>query len=1096
MDMVPPQAPPAQIQSRFQEASGAFDRIVGLQAWLATEQASIPVLPETIEPDSLAPYLRAVNAYWSAPPADSANGPSRRAAVTARILTAARDLAVLAHQDGKFDEAALALARSLTSGASTTVAPHIKVRELLFGQVAYAGVLLFLDDRIPDRVLVFSTVRGWESFASLVDAHAEMERRARVALVVSPDLRGVSRQHVATIGPDAFIDSRDISGDPFGTMVDRLIEVQHEKLSQAWFEFSLANEGDKSKQTLADARFDILRLDHMFDTENVLNTRHAALMEAFNAQRLERVPLNVAADWRDAEAEYASAQQSVSAGESEAGLPTPLDLPAYAAAAIGEHLQALGVTSDPADIQIRVDRSGDPAARLESLQALFEGPAPSYIKLVDLAFQNIAAFDPVRLSASTGDGKPIAALDDATIRGLVRGLDLASRYQAYVDATFRSGSEAPMRRAHAASLQLSRMRFLAAEARLSYYLDDAPRSFRFDHSERGYRWVEAVLDAPSAANRTRVEGHEIVARQITYRGTPLRDILTIGVRQPGSVPNIILYTPDAPDGITFREFDDRAEAGRRFFYHPAFREYLLDRLPAEYARVLPNGSVREFAGNHLANWVLGSGSTSAYTRTEVPFDEREVIGDFLASAYEVDVQLGLRNVQTFTRSAEQAHWSWLVERLGNASTHKVVGDAIMGVVTAPGRAAQAAWRLYDNVKAGDGSQAFVDFADFYNVSLSVALPAYALGSASVARGIVGARFRAGTRLVEARPPVQPAVVFEPRFAATNVRKAGQANRDGIFTIEGKTYIEHRGQLYRVLHDSDYGSWRLARPDAGGAFRGPAIERTASGGWTYRRVGLRGGSGRGQAGSPDQLPDLYDEFQAEIEHAFPDPLERELVAARMRWERTAPDPAASTSIAPISVVQRARWRGALAAARWAHLRRTATPAPPAQATPVDMAVRFGSMREVPRAQAPADLWYYGRMPFKESDLIRHRGNPGYSKDMAEISPRFIDHGTHGVRVTTVPPTASIERIREAMGAPDLTRGTTFSVRIDPGSLYEPASYICRQRFMYLGDGANAQLLAPGRGPENMFVVRSNSGGTLKLGTGQFHVEATLPPQASP
>ncbi|HVI56533.1 MAG TPA: DUF6543 domain-containing protein [Luteibacter sp.] len=1093
MDMAPPQAPPAQIQSSLQEATDAFDRIVGLQAWLATEQASIPALPETIDPGSLVPYLRAVDAYWSAPPADSAEGPTRRAAVKTRILAAARGLAVLARQDGQFDDATLAIARSLTSAAGATPAPHIKARELMFGQVPYAGVLLFLDDRLPNRVLVFSTVRGWESFANLVDAHAEMERRMRAALIVSPDLHGVSRQHVATIGPDAFVDSREIPSDPFGTLVDRSIDVQYDKLRQAWFEFSLADEGEKSKQTLVDARFDILRLDRLFDTENVLATRHAALMEAFNAQRLGRVPANVAADWRDAETDYASAQRSVTSVESQAGLPTPLDLPAYAAAAIGERLRALGVSNDPTDIQIRVDRSRDLAARLESLQALFEGPAPSYIKLVDLAYQNIAAFDPARLSASTSDGMPIAALDDATLRSLVRELDLSSRYQGYVDSTFRSGDEAPMRRAHATSLQLSHMRFLAAEARLSYYLDEVPRSFRFDRSERGYRWVKVVLDAPNAADRTRVEGHEIVARQITYRGTPLRDILAIGVRQPGSVPNVILYTPDAPDGITFREFDDRADAGRRFFYHPGFREYLLDRLPAEYARALPNGSGREFVGEHLANWVLGSGSTSAYTRTDAPFEEREVNGDFLASAYEVDVQLGLRNVQAFTRSAEQAHWSWLVETLGNASTQQVVTNAITGVVTAPGRAAQAAWRLYDNIKAGDGSQAFVDFADFYNVSLSVALPAYALGSASVARGLVGARFRAGPRLVEARPAVQPAVVFEPRFAATNVRKAGQANRDGILTIEGKTYIEHRGQLYRVLHDSDYGSWRLARPDAGSAFRGPAIERTAWGSWTYRRVGLRGGSGRGQAGGPDRLPDLYDEFQAEIERAFPDPLERDLVAARMRMERTAP---ASTSIAPISVGQRTRWNEALAAARWAHFMRTTAPLLRAPAAPVDLTSRFGSMREVPRAQAPDDLWYYGRVPFKDSDLIRHRGNPGYSKDLAEITPRFIDHGVHGVRVTTVPPTASIERIREAMGAPDLNRTTTFSVRIDPGSLYEPPAAICRQRFMCLGNGANAELLAPTRGPAEMFVVRSNSWGTLKLGAGQFHVESTLPPPTSP
>ena len=1096
MDMVPPQAPPAYTRGAYDEASSAFDRIVGLQAWLATQQAGIPALPDAVEPGTLASYLLAVDAYWMALPANAADGTSRRKALTERIATAAYDLAVLAHQDGNFDETALTLVRSLTVASGANLPVHLKVRELMFGRVAYGGILLVQDERVPDRVLAFSTDRGWESFASLIDAHAEIERRARLALVTSPDLRGISRQDLTSIGPDTFVDSRDISGDPFATLVDRLIDVQREKLSQAWFEFSLAGEGDQRKQDLADARFDILRLNHVFDAENVLATRHAALMETYNTQRLERVPTNVAADWRDAETEYLSTQQSVATEETSADLATPLDLSAYASATIAERLNALGVTEDPSDIQIRIDRSTDLAARLESLEALFEGPTPTHIKLVDLAYQNIAAFEPVRLSASTSDGHPIASLDDGAIRRLVRNLDLSSRYQAYVDATFRSGDDAPLRREHAASLQLAHMRFLAAEARLSYYLDDAPRSFRFDHSERGYRWVKAVLDAPIAAQRTRVEGHDIVARQITYLGTPLRDILTIGVRNPGSVPSIVLYTPDAPDGITFREFENRADAGRQFFYHPAFREYLLDRLPAEYSRVLPNGGAREFAGDRVANWVLGSSSASAYTRTEAPFDEREVSSDFLATAYEVDVQLGLRNVQRFTRSAEQARWAALVERLGNATTHTMVADAIAGVVTAPGRAAQAAWRLYDNVKAGDNAQAFVDFADLYNTSLSAALPAHALGSASVAHAIVGARFRAGMRLVEARPSVQPKVVFEPRFAARNVRKTGQANREGIVTIDGKTYIEHDGQLYRVLRDNDYGGFRLARPDGATTFRGPAIQRTASGGWTYRRVGLRGGSGRGQAGSPNRLPDLYDEFQAEIERAFPDPLERDLIAARMRFERTSPDPSAPVSIAPISASQRVRWTEALEAARWRHFDRTVPPRFPANPQPVDLTSQFGSMQPVPRAQAPTDLWYYGRMPFKNSDLRRPRERSAYSSSMAEISPRFVDQGIYGVRVTSVPPTASIERIRQAMGAPDLARGNTFSVRIDPASLYEPLSYSWRRNHWPTSGAAHAQLLVPGRGPAGMYVVRSNTGGPLKLGVHQFHVENVLPPQTYP
>ncbi|PTR35262.1 hypothetical protein C8J98_101525 [Luteibacter sp. OK325] len=517
MDMTPPQVPPPHLQSVYQHASEAFDRVIGLQGWLATEQASLPALPDSIEPGTLAPYLLAIDAYWSHPPADGSLAISRRVTIASRIAAGARDLAVLAHQDGILDPSEFALVTSLTSGTGADLPSHLKVRELLFGQETYAGVLLVQDERVPDHTLVFSSDHGWESFPRLVDAHAEMERRARSALVLSPDLPGMARQHVASIGPEAFVDSRDIVGRPFSRLVDRLIDVQRDKLRQAWFEFSLDDEGNARSRTLRDTAFDALRLDGMFDSEHVLAIRHAALMEAINEQRLERVPVDVAAEWRNTGNVYRSVSDAVTVDEATAGLSAPLGLPAYASAVIAERLRALGIAHDPADIRISIDRGADPAARLASLQALFEGPTPEHIKLVDLAYQNIAAFDPARLSAHTSDGTTIDTLDDTAIRRLVRDLDLSSRYQDYAASAFRTGNDAAIRRDHAARLQSTHMRFLAAEARLSYYLDDAPRSFLPDRSERGYRWVKAALDTPIAVDRARIEGHEtsLCARSLT-----------------------------------------------------------------------------------------------------------------------------------------------------------------------------------------------------------------------------------------------------------------------------------------------------------------------------------------------------------------------------------------------------------------------------------------------------------------------------------------------------------------------------------------------------------------------------------------------------
>lgn len=1095
MDMIPPQAPPAHTQTVYQEASDAFDRILGLQGWLANEQAGLPFVPEVPEPGNLPSYLLAMDGYWSV---------SRRTAIARHVAAAARDLATLAHHDGNLDARALATVRSVAAAGEP--APGITVREPLFGGIAIAGSLLVQDERVADRVLLFSADRGWEIFPRLVDAHAELERRARLTLVRSTDLPGIARQHLDAIAPETLVDSREITGNPFDNLVGRLIDVQRDKLHQAWFEHSITDESGAGVAggAFADATWDALRLDQMFDVEAVLAFRHATLVATFNNQRLERVPANVAADWRSGEDIYTSALDAILASEVTTTLPVPMDLAGYASHALGERLRALGVTEDPADIQVRVDRGVDVNARLASLQALFEGPAPEHIRLTDLAYQNIASFEPVRLSASTSEGAPIVALNDAAIRSLIRDLDLSSRYPAYIDSTFRSGSSAAMHRAHASSMQAAHMGLLAAEARLAYYLDDAPRSFLPDRAERGHRWVQAVLDAPAAEGRARVEGHEIVVRQITYQGTPLRDILSVGVRDPESVASIVLYTPDAPDGITFREFADRAEAGRKFFYQPEFREYLLDRLPAEYARMLPNGSAREFAGDHLSSWVLGSASTAAYTRTQAPFEEREVGGDFLAAAYEVDVQLGLRNAQAFTRSAQDANWAWLVERFQTDTAHRVVGDVIKGVVTAPARAAQAAWRLYDNVKAGDHGQAVVDFAEFYNASLLAAHPVYALGATRTAHAIAGPRFRAGSRLVEAGPAPQ-SVTFDPRYLAKNIRKTGHPDHEGVFAIQGKTYIEHGKRMYRVVRDSDYAAWRLSRPDAGPFIRGPAIERTAAGTWGYRQVGLRGGTGRG-AGSAHRLPDLYDELQAEVELAFPDPVERGLVATRMRFERAPYDGAVMPPPPNIAQAQRIRWAEALTHARMRQIAREIQPGLPAPAAAVDLRATSGAAapyRVVSRAEAPAELWYYDNRPFLTSTLERTRGNSGdvnmqstkgYSNDLANIAARRIEGDVHGIRLTTVPPTAPIHQINEAMGTRHLTRAQAFAVRVDPMSLFDPLSPIVARRYWGGGPGSNAEVLVPRTGPGNVFIARPNGGGPLRLGRGQFDVSNTLPPEA--
>nr|WP_139206783.1 DUF6543 domain-containing protein [Luteibacter sp. UNCMF331Sha3.1] len=1016
MDMLPPQAPPAHTQAIYQQAEQAFDRVVALQGWLATEHAALPGMPADA---SLTTFLGALDGYWNAAPSQVSTDPSRRQAVATRVAAAARDLATLAHEDGTMDTSLRDLARAVTAPGGTLPA-SLRVHEALFAGVPYAGVLLVQDATQGERVLAFFTDHGWETFDDLAAARQALESRARAALVTSADLPGIARQHLTNLDATPFVGTRPVDGDAFATLVDRLVAMQKDKLAQAWFEAGLDSDARRATDR-ADAVADILASDRIFDAAAALAARQERLAEAISEQRLARVPANVADDWRQAKDDYVTLQQSIARRATQGYAAPVMGLAAFTRHVLDERLRALGVTQSAADIAIDIENYHRflPQAVVD----LFADAKPPSMTLVDLAYRNIGTDDPVRLTATDTQGGVIAALDDATLRRLVREANVHVRYPAYVDLELRTGSNAPDRRDPVSVLQRARMRLLANEARLSYYLDGEPRSFRRERTERGFRWVEAVLDAPTLAARARVEGHAIHVSQLTYRGAPLRDVLLIGARDPRSVPSVVLYTPDAPDGITFREFNDRQEAGRKFLYDPAFSDYLLDRLPMDHAVVRSNGT-RAFAGDRLANWVLGSGDTGNYTFTAEPFAERHVEGDVFATLYETDTQLGLYNARALTTGTDDAQSRWIDEyqRKMVANVARVVVD----VVTAPIHSAAAGWRLYDSVKAGDTTQSFVDFTQFYVASLWAAPGVHHFARTGMGRGLVAGRFRAAGTLVDARAAAPQKVVFESKYAAQGVRKAGRASDEGIYTIGDARYIEHDGKLYGVRFDTDYGTWRLARPQSGPGGWGPAIERTAMGHWAFHRVGLRGGSGRGAAGGRSRQVDTFDEFVDEAERAFPDPVERERVMGQMRRELTENIPATITG------EQRARWAAACERARMRAPNRlplmdsvprsvgqdlTTAPLPP-------------GIRRVPDAEVPSTLYFYDRLPFKNSRLIRsiYRPNEGYSNNSGSIRVQMIADGMPGVRATTVAPDAPVAQIETAMGfAPrSVARKQSFSV----------------------------------------------------------------------
>ncbi|HVI56530.1 MAG TPA: DUF6543 domain-containing protein [Luteibacter sp.] len=952
METTPPQAPPAIVSSTQQETVDALGRLVAVQAWLRAQHRDMPALPARPTVEGREAWLASLDAFWQQSVQDEpGTGPIPRTdALATRLASAMRDDAIVRRLDGTLDPAAANLAERFARSLGGDLPPGMEARTLRIGRVDYAGAVILLDRNDPALAVLFMPDRGWDAFEGIERLHAQTEARLRELLARRRELPGIRADDTErVVANDRFVDSSPLQANVFHVMAQRMTALQREKVEDAWLS---PDETTDTTERLADDTMWALDLHDKLDISSMLVEREGRLAVNLSEQRLARVPAHVAQDWRKAMEGYRLARLMASAWTRHHVDEAPLTLAAWSRQELGTALSRRRIEVDPDDIQI--EASGNEGITVPTGGATPATP-PVRMSLAEFALRNTGYYDERRLRVVTAGSRTGPSVH--AVREITRELDLARRFASYLrdrvsDPQGRRFRNMVMRVQHA------RMRLEATAARMAAYLPEETAAFADDREERGYRMVEAVLDSPAASSRGTVGNHRIGVRQLTYRGAAVSDVLVIGVRDARSSPRVVLYTPGAPDGRPFREFSDRATAAREFLYAPAFQEYLLRRLPAEYGEPLPNGGGRRFRvadATRRAHWVLGASGDGRGTITEEPFAEILVDGDVRTALFDAEIVRQARDVAWLGRSTAQADTEITVGIIHGA-LHGLGGPAgvVEDTLGAVGQALRATWRFYDSVKAGDNGQAFVDFTEAYTASL--ALAGWGTGASRATRTRLSLRpagnatrpVSAGSFLPDARR------WLDPRYAVRDI-DLGATRPDalGIHRLNGRRYIRQQELVFELRYDPSFDTWRLVRPDAMDAtFAAAAVEPARYGGWRLRTdVGLRGGwvddaafpqhRSRSITGAGLEALSVFQSWT--FQQSLAARLRNGREAVRLYWEVTSqPYPRF------VTLRQHTAWNDALRTAR-------STPR-----EPLSIGSQPGpgaSWRVLPVDEWPAQLWHY-------------------------------------------------------------------------------------------------------------------------------------------
>lgn len=174
-------------------------------------------------------------------------------------------------------------------------------------------------------------------------------------------------------------------------------------------------------------------------------------------------------------------------------------------------------------------------------------------------------------------------LTDADLRALARQANIGAAYEAYLRAAFAQDGEAGAFAGAWQNANATKLRKDVLQTRLN---PAAEPLFTFKTPGSGLDWIQTIAEHPDSAIRPQVGGFDIEPNLLMLGGAlasgrggqVVNGVLVIQRKGTRTSGVSVLYTPDAPDGMPFRELVNGLADLDTLKLKPEWRAYLTARM--------------------------------------------------------------------------------------------------------------------------------------------------------------------------------------------------------------------------------------------------------------------------------------------------------------------------------------------------------------------------------------------------------------------------------------------------------------------------------------------------------------------------------------